>query len=529
MKRYIRPQAGLFACAVLFSLLAGGLAVLVQFTKGQLLDQALAGLGGETLCFVLKLFGLIAFEIICYHLFDRFRGRYFVRARAQLRADFFAAQLRKTPPQMLDKKQGDILAAYTDQIDLAANSFLFNLPLLLDVLLKIILVSAALFLFDPRVAALTLMLLTTPLYVPKLIEGRLQKAQKASTAAFQEHLGKVAEWLKGFELIANYGAQRPIMGLFMRSNRHVQEKDYAMRKMGYIARSLTTLLSYLSHFFILAFSAWLVLEGSFTAGRFFIAVGMIDQLSYPIISISRYLQEITAARPVTKDLLAQIDAPAAADLPRADPGQPADICFHNLSFAYPQGESILKGFTLHVAAGEKCLITGPSGGGKTTLMNLLLGYYRPDAGRLSIGGAAADRVKSPSELITILRQDPTLFNDTLRNNLSLYQPLSDAAMIAMLKSLNLQRFASPGGLDSLILEGGHNLSGGERKRICLARTLLRQSPILILDEPLANVDPQTAEDIAQLIAGLKGRTLFVISHQHSPAWACAFERRVNLG
>ena len=105
----------------------------------------------------------------------------------------------------------------------------------------------------------------------------------------------------------------------------------------------------------------------------------------------------------------------------------------------------------------------------------------------------------------------------------------DAAMIAMLKSLNLHRFASPGGLDSLILEGGHNLSGGERKRICLARTLLRQSPILILDEPLANVDPQTAEDIARLIAGLKGRTLFVISHQHSPAWACAFERRVNLG
>jgi len=319
------------------------------------------------------------------------------------------------------------------------------------------------------------------------------------------------------------------MGLFMRSNRHVQEKDYAMRKMGYIARSLTTLLSYLSHFLILAFSAWLVLEGSFTAGRFFIAVGMIDQLSYPIISISRYLQEITAARPVTKDLLAQIDAPAAADLPRADPDQPADIRFHNLSFAYPQGESILKGFTLHVAAGEKCLITGPSGGGKTTLMNMLLGYYQPDAGRLSIGGAAADRVKSPSELITILRQDPTLFNDTLRNNLSLYQSLPDAAMIAMLKSLNLHRFASPGGLDSLILEGGHNLSGGERKRICLARTLLRQSPILILDEPLANVDPQTAEDIAQLIAGLKGRTLFVISHQHSPAWACAFERRVNLG
>ncbi|MDD4080368.1 MAG: ABC transporter ATP-binding protein [Eubacteriales bacterium] len=529
MKRYIRPQVGLLVLAVLFSLLSGGSAILVQFTKGSLLDQALAGLSNDTIRYIILLLGIIFFEIFCYHLFNRFRGRYFVCAKSQLREDFFAAQLRKTPPQMMGEKQGDILAAYIDQIDLASNSYLLNLPLLFDVILKIILVSSALFWLDVRVAVLTVLLLTTPLYVPKLIEGRLQKAQKASTTAFQEHLGKITEWLGGFELIKNYGAERPIRDLFLKSNRQVREKDYAMRKMSYVSRSLSALLSYLSHFIILAYSAWLVLEGSFTAGSFLIAVGMIDQLSYPIISISLYLQEMTASRPVINKLLAEIDAPAEENTPKSDPGKPLDISFDNIYFTYPSGKSILNNLNFYVAVGEKCLITGPSGGGKTTLINLLMGYYALNQGSLTLGGIEATNVRNLNGLITIMRQDPSLFNDTLRNNLSLYQNIQDDDMIKMLKNLNLHDFANPVGLDSLIQEGGSNLSGGERKRICLARTLLRGSPIVILDEPLANVDPETAVQIARLIASLEGVTLFVISHQQSPDWANAFEHHLIVG
>ena len=525
MKRYVRPQAGLLALAVLFSLLSGGLAVTVQFTKGSLLDRALAGLGSGTLQQVILLLGFIVLEIICYHLFDRARGRYLVRAKASLREDFFAAQLRKTPPQMMGEKQGAVLASYTDQIDLVSNNYLLNLPLLFDVIVKIVLVSGALFLLDARVALLTILLLTTPLYVPKLIEGRLQSAQKTNTAAFQEHLGKMAEWLQGFELIRNFGAQKPIMRLFMQSNHHVRDADYAMRKMSHLSRSLSALLSYLSHFIILAFSAYLVLEGSFTAGNFFIAVGMIDQLSYPIISISLYLQEMIAARPIINDLLAEVDAPAADTEPLLDPGLPLDVRFDKVCFAYPEGQPVLSGISLSIPQGEKCLIFGPSGGGKTTLMDLLLGYHQPNAGSVTLGGVPTTQVREMSSLITIMRQDPTLFNDSLRNNLCLYQDIPDDVMIDMLEKVNLHRFASRKGLDSIVLEGGSNLSGGERKRICLARTLLRGSPIIILDEPLANVDPETAERIVRLTNGLQGVTLFVISHQHSPLWE-AFEHRL---
>ena len=528
MKRFIRPHAGLFACAVLLAVAAGGLAVLVQFTKGSLLDTALKGSGGLTLRLAALLLLIISSEITCYYLSDRFRGQYYTRTKADLREAFFRAQLRKTPPHLTGDKQGDILAAYTDQLDTVCNNYLFNLPLLFDVVLKIILVSAALFWLDARVALLTLALLTTPLYVPKLIEGRLQHTQSETTAAFQAHLGQVAEWLSGFELIKNYGAEAPILGRFLASNQKLREKDFAMRKLSYLSRTLSTILSYLSHFIILAYSAWLVVDGSFSAGDFFIAVGMIDQLSYPIITISIYLQEIIAARPVIDKLLTEIDAEVAAPSGQTALGEVTGIAFDQVSFAFEAGRPLLHDVSLQLSPHEKCLITGPSGSGKTTLMNLLMAYYPPDAGAVTLSGVPTAHVANLNALITIMRQEPVLFQDSLRNNLRFYQDIPDDALIRILGRLGLHRFASPQGLDHPIEEAGKNLSGGERKRICLARSLLRRSPILILDEPLANVDPDTARLIEDVITGLEDTTLFVISHLVTDKWEKAFEKRVTI-
>ena len=528
MKRFIRPQRLVFVCAVLFAVVSASLAIQVQFLKGSVLDHALKGEGGLTLRFALLLLAAIAAEISCYYLSDRFRGKYYTRVKAALREAFFRAQLHKTPPQMTGEKQGDILAAYTDQIDTVCNNYLFNLPLLFDVVLKIILVSAALFWLDVRVALLTILLLTTPLYVPKLIENRLQKAQSETTAAFQAHLARVAEWLSGFELIKNYGAEKPILSLFLSSNKGLQDRDYAMRKLSYLSRTLSTILSYISHFIILAFSAFLVVEGSFSAGDFFIAVGMIDQLSYPIITISVYLQEIISARPVIKKLLLEIEQQQADQKPLNTIDRVEGVRFSDVSFSYEEGPMLLKDISFQLNPLEKCLITGPSGGGKTTLMNLLMAYYRPEKGEVQISGVPVTDLQNLNSLVTIMRQEPVLFADSLRNNLCFYQDVPDEALIAMLRRLNLHRFASPEGLDHMLEEGGQNLSGGERKRICLARTLLRKTPIIILDEPLANVDPVSARMIEDCLAGLQDSTLFVISHQVSDDFTRLFDKRVRV-
>lgn len=171
------------------------------------------------------------------------------------------------------------------------------LPLFWEILLKIIFVSFALFFLDWRIALITILLLTTPLYIPKLIEKRLQKAQTEYLKAVEENLAKVNDWLSGFEIIKNFSVERQILLRFDESNTISMDKLLHDTILGATEQLITTLISYLSYFIVLACSTWLVLAGEFSAGDFFIAIGMIDQLSYPLISLAEIIRQLIAIRP----------------------------------------------------------------------------------------------------------------------------------------------------------------------------------------------------------------------------------------
>lgn len=173
---------------------------------------------------------------------------------------------------------------------------------------------------------------------------------------------------------------------------------------------------------------------------------------------------------------------------------------------------------------NRYLLRGLSGSGKTTSMNLLLHYHDVDEGGISLDGHPVERVENLNELIAIMRQDAMFFNDTLRNNLSMYQELPDDRLITTLWDVGLEKFAHKDKLDLIIEEDGTNLSGGEKRRLALARVLLRQAPILILDEPLANLDEENAASIEDLILSIENRMVITISHQFSSSKLPRFKR-----
>ena len=171
-------------------------------------------------------------------------------------------------------------------------------------------------------------------------------------------------------------------------------------------------------------------------------------------------------------------------------------------------------------------------------MNLLLNYFEPSKGKVTINNQDVKYIKNLTDHISIMRQEAILFNDTLRNNLTMYQDvqnqnvqnqdMKDQDIIHMLERLNLDKFASVEGLDTMINEKGANLSGGEQKRISLARTLLQDKAIIILDEPLANVDQETVEKIENIILSIENKMIFVITHQFSEHKKIDFTKIVTL-
>lgn len=516
MKKYIRKNLKPLVLAIVFSTLAAIFAVRVQFFKGNVLDFALAKNVNHTLRYGFLLGLFILFELGFYYLYDRFRGRFAVNSIKEVRFDFFQSLLSRGYPEFLKKKQGEYIAKYTNEMEIIENQYFSTIPLLIEILTKIIMVSVFLFVLDYRLAMVTLILLTTPLYVPKLVEKKLQNAQVEFINQFENHLKHITDWLNGFEVIKNFSIENIIRDKFAESNNIAMEKNLNKRFMGYKTRYISAILSYYSHFIVIIFAAYLVLKGDFTAGDFFVAVGMIDQLSYPIISISYLIQDLISIKPVNKSMLEFINQnpikQGKVELSNQDINS---IEFKNVSFAYDGKEPILKDLDMNFLRNRQYLLKGASGSGKTTSMNLLLNYYEVDQGSIRINDIEVNEIENLNKLITVMRQDAILFEDTLRNNISMYQNISHDKLISTLSKVGLKNYANDEHLDMQINEGGSNLSGGEKRRISLARSLLRETPILILDEPLANLDEKNAKAIESLLLSIKDRTLIIISHQFS--------------
>lgn len=394
---------------------------------------------------------------------------------------------------------------------------------------KIVLVSIALFFLDYRIAIVTITLLTTPLYIPKLIAKRLQQAKNDHLKAVEANLTKITDWLSGFEVIKNYSLEQKIMEHFDHSNKYVAEKFSADKKLEAIAQLLTTLISYLSYFIILAVSTWLVLSGDFTAGNFFVAIGMIDQLSYPMISLSGILRMLFSIKPTCNDLQEFVKIPFSQEVARELTSLRESLVFKNVDFSYDGQRSILSNFNFVVKKNGRYLIKGTSGSGKTTAINLLLRYYDVNAGDILIDQESLENFDESFACMTVVRQDTKMFLDTLRNNLTMYNDISDKKLILLLEQLDLKQFASKEALDQMVEEDGSNLSGGEKKRLSLARALLRNTDVLLLDEPLANLDVDTVNNIENLILSITDRTMIIVSHQFSENKLSFFDEVVLLG
>lgn len=516
MKKYIIKNWKPLMLAFVCSSLAAIFAVKVQFLKGNVLDFALSNNTDNTLRYGLYLGIFIALELGFFYLYDMSRGRFTVDSIREVRFDYFQRVLSREYPDFLKQKQGEYIAQYTNELDLIENYYFATIPLLAEILIKILIVSIFLFILDYRIAIITLILLTTPLYVPKLVEKKLQHAQEELVNQIENHLKLITDWLRGFEIIKNFSIEKAVREKFLESNDATMERNFRRKYLGSLTRSISAILSYFSHFIILAFAAYLVLKGDFTAGSFFVAVGMIDQLSYPIISLSEFIQALISVEPVNKSMLDFIHTEQKKNGSIEIHGE--DFCkieFKDVSFAYKGQEPILQHFNIEMKKDRQYLLQGPSGSGKTTSMNLLLNYYEPSNGTVEINDVPLKEISNLNSLITVMRQDAILFEDTLRNNVTMYQNIPDEKVIAALSRVGLDSYKSSEKLGMLIHEGGNNISGGERRRVTLARSLLRETPILILDEPLANLDEENAKSIESELLSITDRTVIIISHQFS--------------
>jgi len=441
-----------------------------------------------------------------------------------IRANLFFKLMRLPMSYYTAERKGNIYSRFTNDVNevewsvMGALEAMFRQPVMIVLyLISLLFISWQLTLF---------VLIVLP--VSGLIIGRIGKSLKRTAKKGQTEMGKVVAFLEesvsGIRIIKGFTAERSFEERFTsRNDRHFRLMVRLFRKQ-YLASPLSESLSAVAIALILWFGGGLVLEGRMLNGEFFIAyIVIFSQMISPAKTLteafSRVQRGISASERI-EEVLGEDEKILEIDNPKKVDDFKELIEFNAVNFKY-ESVSVLKNVNLKIAKGDSIALVGPSGGGKSTLVELLPRFYEVVDGSISIDGVNINdyKVEDLRNLFGIVSQQSILFNDSVKNNLLIGNPeASEEQIIDALHAANAHGFVMslPEGMDTNIGEGGSKLSGGQKQRISIARAILKNPPIMILDEATSALDTESERLVQSALEKLlEGRTSFVIAHRLS--------------
>jgi ATP-binding cassette subfamily B protein len=420
--------------------------------------------------------------------------------------------------------RGDLLSRVTNDIDNIGQSLQQSLTQLMTSLLTIVGVLIMMLLISPILAVISLLAVPASLVVTLFIVKRSQQqfvAQWASTGALNGH---VEEMHTGHSIVKAFGRQREAIEVFDRENEKLYDASRKAQFISGIIQPAMTLISNLAYVAIAVIGGLRVASGQMTLGDVSAFIQYSRQFTFPIIqvaSIVNVLQSAVASAERVFELLDEQEE-SADPVPAAKLSEPhGAVAFEDVSFRYLPDQPLIDGLSLDVPAGSTIAIVGPTGAGKTTLVNLLMRFYELDAGRITLDGIDTRELTRDDlrEAFGMVLQDTWLFHGTIRENIE-YGRLhaSEEELHAAAEAAHVDHFVRtlPDGYDTVIDDDATNVSAGEKQLLTIARAFLADPPVLILDEATSSVDTRTEVLIQKAMARLmRGRTTFVIAHRLS--------------
>ena len=417
---------------------------------------------------------------------------------------------------------GDMISRLTSDVAAIESFVLSGVGDTLAYILRIAVFAGALFYIQWTLALVSL--LVAPLFwsVPKRFARVIKHASREKRRRSGSISSVAEESLSNAQLVQAYNRQETEIARFERENLGLFEAYMMSARAKALVSPLVSLIGMACALAVIGMGVWMLSEGRLSLGELLVFLTYLGSLYGPIRGLGRLGTTVYAASAAAERIAEfQDEQPSVLDRPDARPLRHARglIEFEDVSFRYPRArQHALTEVSFRVEPGETVALVGPSGAGKSTIAKLLLRFYDPDAGEIRLDGHDLRdlRVQALRENVALLLQEALVFDATVRENIAYGRPnATEEEIVRAAKAADAHEFIAglPHGYATVVGQKGRRLSGGQRQRIAIARAMIRNAPILILDEPTTDLDPESGQRILEPLRRLmSGRTTIIISH-----------------
>lgn len=516
MKIYMKQNKVLLLFTILTSIIASLGYVFMAVLLQKLLDIAVEKNMQQFIPMVLfSIFYFVMLGIFLY-LQSLLSKRITCKIIKQIRTDVFKGIVSQSMGDFGKRNTADYLSIITNDVKMIEDNFL--LPFFEVVQYTVIFISSFVLMiyFDVIVTIVVFVAITLMFLVPSLLGKELEKRQNTLSSQLADFTTKLKDILSGFEIIKSYSMKQYVIQKFDKENSDTIHTKYNVDKLFALNEGLSSFLALMVQIVVLFLSAYFIITERITVGTLLGMVQVSSNLANPLIMIFTNIPKIKSIQPIIEKLTV-LSKYELNEVPKKQSATfNSAVSISNLSFAYEKQNRVLDKINLHIEKGKKYVIVGKSGCGKTTLVKLLAGYYTEYSGKILYDNTDLNMMNENDivQLSSIIHQNIYMFNESVYDNICLHEDYSKESIDKAVKASGLNDVIEklPEGLLYEAGENGSNLSGGQKQRTAVARALIRNKPILILDEGTSAIDMQTAYDIENHLLKIEGLTIITITH-----------------
>ena len=490
--------------------------LVVSWLLQKIIDIA-AGNDPASLIFI-ALIAVITFVVfmIAYFIYRTARPKFIQTAMAQYKARVFEKILGKKIGALSNENTGKLISALTNDMHLVENYYLDSILTVVDISVSFVGALILMLWYSPVLTLVAVLLSLLPIIVSLPPARKLAEAEKKVSEGNAGYVEIIKDILSGFPVIKSFCAEREIQERFEVYNSKIESVKYARRYAEENVNLLSTAASVIMRLGVFVIGAWMAVSGTgITPGIVLVFLQLVTFVISPIERMPALLANRKAAIAIMDKLSDFLSCHEEVNGEKIPHILTHGISIRNLSFGYENEKEILHHVNLDFLPGRKYAIVGGSGSGKTTLLNLIMQTYDNYEGSIMFDGTELKHIHPDSlfQTISLVQQSVFVFNDTVYHNVTLYKDFPDNEIKSAIFRAGLSGLIASHGEGYICGENGSALSGGEKQRISIARALLRNTSVLLMDEATAALDEITASGIMNSVLAMEDITRIIVTHR----------------